>query len=68
MRHSPTLPGLAALVVLAALAASLAAHAAGTPPAARPMVLPFTADDFDRAMSEGRASHRPVFVEAWAPW
>ena len=35
---------------------------------ARPSALPFVEDDYDRALREARASKRPLFVEAWAPW
>jgi hypothetical protein len=30
--------------------------------------LPFVDDDYARALGEARASRRPLFVEAWAPW
>ena len=44
-----------------------AAFAVAGSPAAAP-VLPFVADDLDRAIAEGRARGVPVFVDAWAPW
>ena len=30
--------------------------------------LPFVDDDYGRALSRARAQHRPIFVEALAPW
>jgi hypothetical protein len=30
--------------------------------------LPFIEDDYPKALGEARASKRPIFVEAWAPW
>jgi hypothetical protein len=30
--------------------------------------LPFIDDDYHRALSEARASKKPIFVETWAPW
>ena len=44
--------------------------AGGTRPAkaARPMVLPWIADDFSRAIAEARARQVPLFIESWAPW
>ena len=37
-------------------------------PRARRIALPFIADDFGRALGEARAKHRPILIEAWAPW
>lgn len=31
-------------------------------------VLPFIEDDYPKALAEARATHRPLFIEAWAPW
>jgi hypothetical protein len=31
-------------------------------------VLPFIADDYEKALSQARARKKPIFVEAWAPW
>lgn len=31
-------------------------------------VLPFIANDFDKAMAQAKAKNVPIFVEAWAPW
>ena len=63
---------LAALVLAsAALAAPARGHAAPTS-AARTAharaVLPFIADDYERALHEARARKVPIFIEAWAPW
>ena len=30
--------------------------------------LPFIEDDYARAVSDARARHVPIFLEAWAPW
>jgi hypothetical protein len=46
-----------------AIAALLLSSIAG---AAEP--LPFIEDDYPRALAEARASKRPLFVDAWAPW
>lgn len=59
-----------ALVALAAAALGLGGtpgHAAPKVPGPR-MVPPFIQDDWTKAMALARASKRPVFVEAWAPW
>jgi len=64
-------PASAATAVLAVILFALPsrpAAAAAAPASARPMVVPFIADDFERAVSEARASQRPIFVEVWAPW
>jgi hypothetical protein len=31
-------------------------------------VLPFIQDDYAKALAQAKSSHRPIFVEAWAPW
>jgi hypothetical protein len=31
-------------------------------------VVPFIADDLDRARAEAKRTNRPIFVESWAPW
>ena len=53
----------------AALAAALfaAPAAASTAPAPREAV-PFIADDYPKALAAARASGKPIFFEAWAPW
>jgi len=65
---------LAALAAL--LAAPVGARAAAAPahaPAAHLIshsreAVPFLADDYAGALAAARATHRPIFVEAWAPW
>jgi hypothetical protein len=54
----------------AALAAALfAAPAAVAGTAAAPrQVLPFIEDDYTKALASAKASGRPIFFEAWAPW
>ncbi len=36
--------------------------------AASSLPLPFVEDDYARALATAKASHRPLFVDAWAPW
>jgi len=31
-------------------------------------VLPFIQNDFAKALTQAKSSHKPIFVEAWAPW
>ena len=31
-------------------------------------VLPFIENDYTKALSEAKRAHKPIFVEAWAPW
>jgi hypothetical protein len=50
-----------------ALAAALVAAPAAGAPAPRE-VLPFIADDYPKALAAARAAHKPIFLEAWAPW
>ena len=64
------------IALTAALAAGLpasghgAAAAAAPKPAAAPRraVLPFIADDYEKAVAEAKARKVPLFVESWAPW
>ena len=56
------------LVPTLALAAFAAACSAPSPHAVGDPVLPFLEDDWAQALSEARARHVPIFVEAWAPW
>ncbi len=35
---------------------------------AKPATLPFLHDDWPRALAEAQARHKPILVEAWAPW
>ncbi|HEY3350798.1 MAG TPA: hypothetical protein VGM13_13560 [Thermoanaerobaculia bacterium] len=54
----------------AALAAALfaaPAAVAGTAAAPRP-ILPFIEDDYTKALASAKASGKPIFFEAWAPW
>lgn len=49
--------------------AVVACAATPTPVAApAPARLTFIEDDYPRALAEARASQRPLFVDAWAPW
>jgi len=31
-------------------------------------VLPFIENDYTKALAQAKTMHRPIFVEAWAPW
>ena len=31
-------------------------------------VLPFIQNDYAKALREAKSAHKPIFVEAWAPW
>jgi hypothetical protein len=31
-------------------------------------VLPFIQNDYATALAQAKTTHRPIFVEAWAPW
>lgn len=33
-----------------------------------PEILPFIHDDYPAALTEARRRHKPLFVDAWAPW
>ncbi|MFO0737329.1 MAG: thioredoxin family protein [Labilithrix sp.] len=53
------------------------AACASTPPAASPAghatttsaeSLPFIHDDYPRALAQAKKEHKPLFVDAWAPW
>jgi len=61
---------LAACLALAAFAGPVSAKttAAAATPKPRAMVLPFIENDYTRAVAQARASKKPIFVEAWAPW
>lgn len=55
--------------IRAALAAALLAAPAALAKAPAPReVLPFIADDYPKALAAARASKKPIFFEAWAPW
>ena len=49
-------------VTATATAPPAAVHATATP------VLPFIADDYEKALAEARARRVPLFIESWAPW
>jgi hypothetical protein len=66
-------PLLALAIALAVSTATPARAAAGSKPARKVtagprMVLPFSQDDYTRALAEARARKLPLFIEAWAPW
>ncbi len=72
-RHAPVL--LVALLVAvpagAGFAASAATAAAAPAKATKPAahaVVPFIADDLDRALAEAKQRELPLFIESWAPW
>ncbi|HEY3592697.1 MAG TPA: tetratricopeptide repeat protein, partial [Polyangiaceae bacterium] len=53
------------------MAAAPAAHIAAAPaatPTAGSAPTAFIADDYDGARALARAEHRPMFIDAWAPW
>jgi hypothetical protein len=73
--------GVTAALVLPALALALAAATplsaaepkpsvaqAGDKAPAKPMVLPFIEDDYEKALAEARAKRLPLVIDAWAPW
>jgi len=64
-------PVLLAVVLATAPVVPSGAQAA-TPSAsakpARASVLPFIADDLDRALAEAKRRDLPLFIESWAPW
>ena len=37
-------------------------------PFANAAPLPFIDDDYARALAQAKKEHKPIFVEAWAPW
>jgi thiol-disulfide isomerase/thioredoxin len=72
---SDTLHGLAVWLLaacVALLAACRAAQPAAPPtPAPTPtsaFEIPFLHDDYEAARNAARTAHRPMFVDAWAPW
>ena len=60
------LPVVLSALALPAFAPAFAATA--KPKAAAHSVVPFIADDLDRALVDARKTNRPIFVESWAPW
>lgn len=68
-----SLLSLLALLPLAPPAGAATSGARASRPAAKGAaaahhVVPFIADDLDRALADARRTRRPVFVESWAPW
>ena len=62
---------IAACVI--ALAACKSPAASTSPTAATPATLsreslPFQHDDYPGALAKAKSSHKPLFVDAWAPW
>lgn len=57
-----------ARTLLAFLAAGASLSAAPAASRSAASALAFIEDDYPAALSRARASHRPIFVEAWAPW
>ena len=48
--------------------ATTAPASAATASSSVPAELPFVEDDYARALAEAKSSHRPLFVDGWAPW
>lgn len=48
------------LILAAAIAAATSVSAAET--------LPWVHDDYKQAVARAAKEHKPIFVEAWAPW
>lgn len=55
-----------ALLMALAATASLAGVANAADSSRR--ALPFIDDDYGHALAMAKEQHRPLFVEAWAPW
>ena len=76
MRRSwPVVPAFALLAVAVLAPRPLHATAApaksGTAAPAKPApaeVLPWIADDYDRALAVARERKLPLFIDSWAPW
>lgn len=41
---------------------------ASTAPAFAKEFLPFIENDFTKAVAQGKAKNKPIFVDTWAPW
>ena len=54
-------------VLAVAAAFALPAAVAVAQPAVK-HVLPFVEDDYAAALKQARATHKPIFVDVWAPW
>jgi thioredoxin-like negative regulator of GroEL len=52
------------VAALMAVILSVAVSAAPT----RAEIVPFIEDDYPKALAQAKASGRPLFIEAWAPW
>jgi tetratricopeptide (TPR) repeat protein/thiol-disulfide isomerase/thioredoxin len=52
----------------AAPASTPVSHVSSAPHSVTKSTLPWIEDDYAAAIARGRAEHRPVFVEVWAPW
>ena len=62
-------PGVKTSLSCCVLLLSLAcASQRASTPAEPAEALPFIENDYARALTEARARHVPVFVDAWAPW
>ncbi len=80
MRHAVVLRlaslGLLTLAPLAGCATAThpaippmpSAAAAPTPPSPIAPVVTFVEDDYPRALAQAKASGKPLFIDAWAPW
>jgi tetratricopeptide (TPR) repeat protein len=62
------LASMAVIVSTACGTAAPAPAAAPSPLSSPSSSLSFVEDDYARALADGRAVHRLVFVDAWAPW
>jgi hypothetical protein len=51
-----------------ASSAAAASPAADPSSSARTARITFIEDDYARALAEARRAHRPLFIDAWAPW
>ena len=56
---------LALPILIAALASASVRSNAPEPGSSS---VPFIADDYPRALRLARSMHRPLFIDAWAPW
>ena len=68
IRHAAPLPCLLFLVACAAPRAEPRGPLSATATATAPKPIVFLEDDYAGALAEARATHRPIFVDVWAPW
>lgn len=66
-------PGMRRFALALLLLAGCGSHKTPSSPtqqtAGKPAeTLPFIDDDFPRALAEAKRTHRPLFVDVWAPW